>query len=201
MTRNTPAKKRCAICALCLLLSAALLAACAPDASGVSGTAESGLSAAGISGGGASGSLFEGAGFKASGARVPGSGTLESGSPGSGASGKGNSSTGAAGVSGAESVSTQSGAASDASVSETGADSPADGENLCHLPLAPGTGTEFPEADRVLALTGGTVALHLDAREFMPGTDGAIGYTIENTTGQSVYVVFAPRLERWTDGA
>lgn len=77
----------------------------------------------------------------------------------------------------------------------------ADGEALCHLPLAPDNGTEFPEADRALALTDGTVALHLDASEFVPGTHDAIGYTIENTTGHSVHVVFAPRLERWTDGA
>lgn len=165
MMRNTPAKKGGALCVLCLLLGAALLAACAPD---VSGPMEPGVSAVGTSGGGASASLSERAGFEAS---------------------------------GAEGISPQGEAASGASVFEAGTDSPADSENICHLPLAPGTGTEFPEADRAIALADGTVALHLDTRKFVLGTDDAIGYTIENTTGHSVYVVFAPRLERWTDDA
>ncbi len=82
---------------------------------------------------------------------------------------------------------------------EANGDSMADGEDICGLPLAPG-GTEFPEADRAAALTGGTAALYLDAREFMLGTDEEIGYTVENTTGHEIGVVFVPRLERWTNG-
>lgn len=210
MTRNTPVKKnitlrfrflsRNALCALCLLLSAALLAACAPDASGVSETADSGLSAAAVSGAGAPVSLSGEAGFGMSGSGASDSGAPGSGASNSGVSGTGASAAGAAGAPGAEGIATPDGASSGASVSAAGTDSPADDENLCRLPLAPGIGTEFPEADRALALTDGTVALHLDASEFVLGTDGAIGYTIENTTGHSVYVVFAPRLERWADG-
>lgn len=115
MARNTPAKKSGALCILCLLLGAALLTACAPGASDVSGATDSGMGASSAS-------------------------------------------------------------------------------------AADPSGAEFPEPDRVAALPDGIVALHLDAREFVLGTDDTVGYTIENTTGQSVGVSFAPRLERWTNG-
>lgn len=141
------------LCALCLLLGAALLAACTPGAPGVPGNSG-----------------------------TPGAETPLSDSNDIPAHGK------------------------DAPVIDLPAlpadtaSSLGDGEDICRLPLAPDTGTEFPEPDRAAVLTDGTVALYLDAREFVLGTDDAIGYTIENTTGHSVYVVFAPRLERWTDG-
>ena len=200
--RNIPTKKGCgsqarqlwrsALCILCLLLCAALLAACAPgaadassasgalDAPGISGAADPSTSAAGISGAGAP--LPEGAG---------------SGAPASGASGAG---TSALDAPGADGISVQNADFPDVDLAGNTAGSMGDGEDICGLPLAPDSGAEFPEPDRAATLEDGTVALHLDAREFVLGADDVVGYTIENTTGHSVGVSFAPRLERWTNG-
>ncbi len=76
----------------------------------------------------------------------------------------------------------------------------ADGEDMSGLPFTEEEAV-FPEADRAVALPGGTVALRMDALSFALSADGEIGYTIENTTGHDIGVVLAPRLERWTDGA
>lgn len=84
---------------------------------------------------------------------------------------------------------------------ENAADSPADGEDITDLPFGDAEETVFPESDRAAALPGGTVTLRMDSLSFARAADGTIGYTVENTTGHSVGVVFAPRLERWTDGA
>lgn len=165
-------------CAVCLALAAALLPACtprSPDALGASGHA----AVSGISGGTAASDLPGTSG---------GTAAPDTSEP-SGAS--------AFGMSGAGAPLPGEEAAPD--VPEAGLGSAGDGEDICGLPLAPGS-TEFPEADRAAALTDGTVALYLDARTFALGTDEAVGYTIENTTGHSVGVVLAPRLERWTNG-
>ena len=174
-----PARRpwHCALCAGCLLLCAMMLAACAPKAPGASG----------VSGGTEAPGISDAAGF--------GAGEL---SPGEAGSGKAGAGTASSGVPGAEDLPAQGDVSSNAP--EADGDSMTDGEDICGLPLAPGGGMEFPEADRAAALTGGTVALYLDARTFTLGADETIGYTVENTTGHSVGVVFAPRLERWTNG-
>lgn len=185
MTRNSSAKKSCAFCALCLLLCTALLAACTPGAPGVPGSSGT-LNASGISG------------------------VADPGAPGTGTSGTDPSLSGASGsgagtpLSDANDIPTHGKEAPVVDLPALPADTASsldDGEDICRLPLAPDTGTEFPEPDRAAVLADGIVALHLDAREFVLGTDDAVGYPIENTTGQSVGVSFAPRLERWTNGA
>lgn len=216
---NAPASRRgagrarglwhSALCALILLLCTALLAACAPGVSGASGVSDP-TGTMGASGTVGDSDTVGTSGNTDTGEPAAGpSGTdisLPDG-PDSGISGTGDSDTegsdpGASpsGVLNAGTIPAQGASSADTPLPATGADNFGDGEDLCGLPLAPDSGAEFPEPDHAATLADGTVALYLDAREFVLGEDDAVGYTIENTTGHSVGVVFAPKLERWTNG-